>query len=170
VSIRATIIVLGMHRSFTSLVAGGLWVNGTDMGRTMIGPGKGNKLGHFENAEFVRLNDELLREAGGAWNKPPPEDKIMAAGKTMEKRIKKTIRTAERAPIWGWKDPRTTLTLPAYLPHVKKPILVPCFRQPDDVARSLQRRDGTSIKDGMALAAEYNRRLVGHLARFGGIR
>jgi len=167
--VKATIIALGMHRSFTSLTAKGLTLAGVHMGRRLLGPGRGNEHGHFEDVEFIRLNDRILRLAGGAWNDPPTYERIIGAGQILATDIEQLVRRAEVPPLWGWKDPRTTLTVECYLPHVKNPVLVPNFRSPADVAQSLLRRDGMPVDLGTRLAAEYNRRLLRTCGKFAGL-
>ena len=66
-----TFVVLGMHRSGTSLTAGGLEKIGIDMGDNQLGANQWNPLGHFENVDFVGLNDRILNTAGGNWLDPP---------------------------------------------------------------------------------------------------
>lgn len=53
-----TIIVLGMHRSATSLVAKGL-ANEIDIGVKMISI-PDNPQGHWENTNFINLNEAIL--------------------------------------------------------------------------------------------------------------
>ncbi|MBA7709205.1 hypothetical protein ES703_118117 [subsurface metagenome] len=104
-----------MHGSATSLIAGGLHKFGVNMGKELLG-GAGSKIKtpHFENMDFLRLNGRILKTAGGSWDNPPPEKKILALKKRFEPEIKKLVR--EKSGLWGWKDSRTTLTIKLYLP------------------------------------------------------
>ena len=56
---------------------------------------------------------------------------------------------------WGWKDPRTTLTLPFWRRVVSALRLVLVIRNPVDVAHSLATRHGWSIQSGMVLWKQY---------------
>lgn len=154
-----TVIVLGMHRSATSLVAKGLFQAGVFMGPELLGPGRGNEHGHFEDVGLLHLNDRILKIAGGSWDRPPDEENIVLAGQQIESEIYAAVKTRQRQ-LWGWKDPRTTLTIRCYMPFLTNPIFVPCFRDPMDVARSLNSRDGMSIEAGYKLARIYNERLI----------
>src|SRR5262249_29425731 len=61
---------------------------------------------------------------------------------------------------WGWKDPRSSLTLPFWrsvLPDLK---VVTCVRNPLDVASSLHHRGFSSYSFGLALWRTYNERLL----------
>ena len=61
---------------------------------------------------------------------------------------------------WGWKDPRSCLTLPFWRdlrPDLK---VIVCLRNPFEVAVSLRRRSGTSYTFGIRLWSLYNQRLL----------
>lgn len=158
-----TIVVLGMHRSCTSLIAKGLHETDCFMGANLLGAGNGNENGHYEDEKFIKLNDLILENAGGSWDNPPPEEDIINVGRKDSDSIRKFVRMFERYPVWGWKDPRTTLTIRCFEPHLKNPVYVPCFRNPVEAALSLCKRDGTSYKKNVALVYEYNKRLLNFL-------
>lgn len=157
-----TFIVLGMHRSATSLVSKGLVESGVDMGVEDALINEGNPEGHWENLVAVQFNDMLLNAAGGSWDYPPPEEDILLLKNKdwVVQGVKDFIqRFGEGRELWGWKDPRTCLTIRLYHDHLTNPHYITCFRDPADVALSLQMRDGTPLHDGLKLAEEYNRRL-----------
>ena len=156
-----TFIVLGMHRSATSLCAKGLYESGVHMGEVLLRECESNIYGHFENTVFVGLNQAILKEAGGSWDNPPPEQGIIEAGEKLKDRIKDTIKQqGEGKELWGWKDPRTTLTIRCYFNYLINPHIFACFRSPIEVAKSLTARDGFSLAQGVRLANEYNTRLL----------
>jgi hypothetical protein len=153
-----------MHRSATSLVANGLFHAGVFMGHKLLGPGHGNEKGHYEDVELIHLNDRILKIAGGSWDNPPDEFDIVYAGRKIENEIYAAISVRSSCELWGWKDPRTTLTIKCYMPFLRNPVFVPCFRDPMDVAKSLNARDGMPIKAGIRLAGIYNNRLISFLS------
>lgn len=155
-----TMVVLGMHRSATSLVAKGLHDAGVHMGDRLLGPTKGNDHGHFEDKSFIQINDRIIGQAGGSWRNPPPEKDIIEVGKQIATEIYAFIKTKERYPLWGWKDPRTTITIRCYVEHLTNPIFVSCFRSVHDVAESLKARDNMDLAEGVKLAKIYNERLM----------
>ena len=70
------------------------------------------------------------------------------------------IERFNSAGLWGWKDPRNSLTLPFWqnlLPGMKTLIMV---RNPLEVAYSMKERNGTSYAFGLRLWEIYNRRLI----------
>ena len=153
-----TFIILGMHKSATSLIAGGLNNFGVNMGEKLMGGDEWNKIGYFEDMEFFRLNEEILKAAGGSWYEPPSERKILALKKEFGPKIKKLVE--KKSGLWGWKDPRTTLTIKLYLPYLKNPHFICCFRDPKEVARSLSKTQGISTEKALKLAGIYNKRLL----------
>ncbi|MBW1723129.1 MAG: hypothetical protein JRJ78_13870 [Deltaproteobacteria bacterium] len=155
-----TFLMIGMHRSATSLVAKGLSLAGVHVGDALLGAMPSNPYGHWEDVDFIAMNDWLLANAGGSWDNPPPEQAILEAGKRHEKDIVRLVRAKEREPLWGWKDPRNTLTARAYLPHLKNPHLVASFRDPLEVARSLAVRENWPPERGYNLAVTYHERLM----------
>lgn len=166
-----TFVVLGMHRSATSLVAKSLHSE-ISMGDKLLPPTSDNPLGYFEDEEFMQLNIKILRRAGGDWRNPPSEDKILQVADLFESRIRAIVEERNSRGInWGWKDPRTTLTIRLYLPYLVNPHFVSCFRDPQEVAASLVRRDSHFFtqEKALALANEYNQRLLKFLADFASI-
>ncbi len=161
-----TIIVLGMHRSATSLVAKSL-NSEIYMGNNLLEANIHNPEGYFENSKFVELNDKILGSAGGSWDSPPSRKDILAVGFRFKSEIKKLIESeGEGKDIWGWKDPRSVLTIELFLPFIEGPHFVACFREPEEVARSLERRGDVGYEQGLRLTKEYNNRMLKFLSDY----
>ena len=171
-----TLIVLGMHRSITSLIAKGIADNKVYIGDTLMPPNGGNPNGYWEDVDFVKMNNKLLALAGGDWRHPPPEMKILSLKESYRSEIKKLIRRKEERVkeiffrenerIWGWKDPRTTLTIKLYLPYLTNPHFILCFRNPLEVAKSFNRTEKLPITEGVNLWREYNRRMINFISDY----
>ena len=121
-----------------------------------------NPEGFWEHLGFVALNDELLNELGGAWDLPPKANENFADPRLDPLRMKARLLTERfnSAGVWGWKDPRNSLTLPFWqdlLPKLKTLIVV---RNPLEVAHSMRERNGTSYSFGLRLWEIYNRRII----------
>ena len=121
-----------------------------------------NPDGFWEHLGFVALNDELLNELGGAWDLPPKADEKFTHARLDPLRMKARllIEGFHSASVWGWKDPRNSLTLPFWqdlLPRLKTLIIV---RNPLEVAYSMRERNGTSYSFGLRLWEIYNRRVI----------
>lgn len=151
------LIILGMHRSGTSCLAGSLEQAGLYLGRVNTKAAH-NKKGNRENPHIMALNDALLRDAGGAWDKPP-DLPITWSAANLETRDR-IIASSPADTIWGFKDPRTLLTFEGWseaLPAVK---LVGTFRHPLAVARSLNLRSRIATAKAVDLWMAYNTRLL----------
>jgi hypothetical protein len=74
------ICIAGAHRSGTSMVTRLLHACGLYLGpKSELMPAQAdNPDGFWEHLGFVRLNDELLNEPGGAWDLPPKRDENFA--------------------------------------------------------------------------------------------
>jgi glycosyltransferase involved in cell wall biosynthesis len=150
--------VLGMHRSGTSALAGSLMECGVDFGNVSRW-NRHNVKGNNENTAIMELHDRLLTDNGGAWNAPP--DRVLWKSHHRQARdaILEQLRTT-RSAWWGFKDPRTLLTLEGWIEAVPELRLVGIFRHPETVAQSLIVRSGCSRSQGLDLWYRYNRRLL----------
>jgi hypothetical protein len=149
-----TIIVLGMFRSGTSMVAGILDRLGVAMGDQMYPESRANPLGYFEDKEFMDLNRRIVDDAGGSLNDPPPLEKILYLQGKYRPAIQNMLR--DNPPVWGWKDPVTALTIHLYADYLVHPYIIVCSRNPEDVALSYSKMVGLSISEVKALRRTYN--------------
>jgi len=147
-----------MHKSGTSMVAGVLEKLGVNIGKELLSPHWSNPLGHFENVKFVNLNERILKEAKGSWSEPPKEEYILSLKEKFSEEIQKLIEK-EESKIWGWKDPRTSLTIELYLPYLKNPYFFVCHRNIKAIAEELKERDNMEIVKGENLAKLYEKRI-----------
>lgn len=158
-----TVVVLGMHRSGTSAVAGVLHKLGVNMGDKLYPPAHGNPFGHYEDIDFIETNTAILRAAGGEWHNPPSDFQIRVYGAREGQRLIDLVKDrSAKHSTWGFKDPRTCLTLPLYLPHLISPVFVIVERCCKDIAASLNKRDGISFHhqhDNETLCHEYKDRV-----------
>lgn len=162
---RPIVVVLGMHRSGTSLCSHVLSALGIDMADE-IGQGPGNEDGHWERWEIVGLHDQLLMALNRPYGPPgeydPRHDLELPVGwhaapavRRIQRGLESFLRSRMRSDeIFGFKDPRTSRFLPLWLRIFERlklePYFVLCIRDPVDVALSLNRRDGIP-----QLAGEY---------------
>ena len=144
-------LVVGMHRSATSLVAKGLHHAGVDMGESLLPANPTNPHGHYEDLPAVHLNDAILEAAGGSWDRPPTSEAVRAVGGAGVAAY--VDRRGRTGGMWGVKDPRLSLTWPVWLPHLPGDLHVIWVRRSrGEVARSLHERDGTPVDVGLRLA------------------
>lgn len=147
------VIVIGMHRSGTSMLARMLETCGLFVGA--------RKEDNHEALFFLELNDWLLRQSGGSWDHPLAIDCTLdeprlkslvvdylhimldsrhAARYTGWWRYLAGVRPLRMRNPWGWKDPRSTFTLPLWLEIFPDARVIHLYRNGIDVASSLARR------------------------------
>jgi hypothetical protein len=155
-----------MHRSGTSLTARLLQLSGLDLGeeKDMMPPASSNPAGHWENLRIVDLNDRILATLGGSWLEPPVFPPRWVESPTMaELREEATALISDvfgARETWGWKDPRTSLTVPFWRAIVPDLRFVICARNPLSVAASLHARDRVSPQTSLALWRLYIQRAL----------
>lgn len=147
-----TICIVGMHRSGTSCLAGSLEQYGLYLG-DVVNSAPHNKKGNKENSKTWDINDAVLLRSGGAWDKPPT--KINWGDEERQKRDA-YIESFKDKTIWGFKDPRTLLTLEFWLEGLPHLVLVGTFRHPLLVANSLEKRNGFTHDKSLKLWYDYN--------------
>ncbi|NLT07374.1 MAG: hypothetical protein GXY03_13845 [Solirubrobacterales bacterium] len=136
------VCVLGVGRSGTSLAARALNRLGVDLGDedTMLPPGEANPKGFWEQRDVVALNDQILAALGGEWWRPPPRPPGWERWDVVAPFRERIAELVERhfggSPRWGFKDPRTTLTLPLWRSVVGEFDYVICLRNPLEVIAS----------------------------------
>lgn len=157
------VVVLGMHRSGTSVAARLVSLLGFSLGpeEDLVPALPDNPTGFWENASLVDLNDGLLLELGGDWTSPPRLEAGWADRPGLDAlrlgaaALAASVLSAER---WAWKDPRACLTLPFWLPILDRDVAVVLIhRNPLEVAASLQARNGFPLPLGLALWERYVR-------------
>jgi hypothetical protein len=139
------LIVLGMHRSGTSMLTRLLNLMGAYVGPEdlLIGPDKENPKGYWERSDVVATNDAILRLRGCSarvvadWDFPTPSLLAEEIVRTMESI---TSSMNEFLP-WAMKDPRLCLTLPCWMPSLHTPIAVLVYRDPLEIVSSLTKRN-----------------------------
>ncbi|MFT4036877.1 MAG: hypothetical protein QM692_01755 [Thermomicrobiales bacterium] len=158
------VAIVGMHRSGTSMVAKLLAERGLYLGpeHELMPPAPQNPEGFFEHLAFVQLNDEILNEAGAGWDCPPPESTNWGgsgfSGHLEQARTLAAPLAAEGP--WGWKDPRTSLTLPFWRAALGPLRTVLVVRNPLEVITSLHRRNGFSLALSLTLWQIYAERVL----------
>lgn len=138
-----------MHRSGTSLLTRLLNLSGVELGaQDQLAPAaEDNPRGFWEHEGLRAINDGLLAAFGGSWMHPPE----LPSGWTRDPRVtpwREQARAllarefADRA-LWGFKDPRTTLTAEFWREELPgRVVWIIALRNPLEVADSLKRRNG----------------------------
>ena len=146
------VILLGMHRSGTTLLS------------KLLRPA-GLHLGDWRGADtdesiyFQNLNEALLRLASASWDEPQPFVRALKNVRLSEAMAgaladylndgslskpflgKRGESLFAQASPWGWKDPRTCYTLPLWLKLFPEAKVLFIHRNGVDVAQSLVHRN-----------------------------
>ena len=154
------LIILGMHRSGTSLLTGLLGQVGVKMGRSLYAPQKGvNEKGFWEHEDIVDTHDELLLHLRSQWddllplnNKWWEDETVQPFAARMHNLVKRDFSGAH---VWALKDPRMCRLLPLWMPIFEarqiRPIFISMSRNPFEVIASLQKRDRFSREKALVL-------------------
>lgn len=151
-------LVVGMHRSGTSSVAGTLALLGFVPPVNLIGENKANPKGHWESSAVARLNDRIMEFAGSRWQDWRPFNESWYDTPYLQRFAAEAeeVLDAEFAdsPMMVLKDPRICRLAKFWL-HVLdmgdvEPVIFMPFRDPLEVAQSLEARNGFT-----ALTSEF---------------
>jgi GT2 family glycosyltransferase len=159
------VAIVGMHRSGTSMVAHMLSEAALYLGprHDLFPASRDNLDGYWEHIGFHRVNESVLAELGGGWDSPPPVPERWrddARLRPFADEAKRLIGEFDGKDPWGWKDPRTSLTLALWRDLIPNLRVVLCVRNPLEVALSLNRRGMSSYSTGLALWRTYNERIL----------
>lgn len=160
-------VVLGMHRSGTSMLAGLLHTSfGYKVGGPLIGAAFDNEKGFFERVDVVLQNDEFMAKQDVWWANNVVHydpDRALADKESGKVKFEKGrtglqfMNNPQNAP-WMQKDPRMCITLRTWLKLLNnEPAAVFSYRNPLEVAMSLKKREKNfTLERGLRLWIAYN--------------
>lgn len=176
--LNSPVIIIGMHRSGTSLLAKVLEKAGIFMGVL--------KDHNYEAIHFLSLNQQTLWAANANWlgpKVPEREHYHTRPPKTLyNEHFKLTTKIDQFKyglfpKAWGWKDPRNTFTLPMWLELFPKAKVIFVNRNSDAIALSLQKRNQVkgevydsrldNLNFNLNLAAVYQSQAISYKAQLG---
>jgi hypothetical protein len=126
-------VVLGMHKSGTTLVSQILHHSGINMGDGIDVTKSYDQGNVYERASTKALNQEILHcENKYSLDIGPPKRLCLTDG--LRARMRHTIRDiSNRHTDWGFKDPRTCLVYPAWASELPKHKVIAIYRPIDEV-------------------------------------
>jgi glycosyltransferase involved in cell wall biosynthesis len=133
------LVIAGMHRSGTSLLAALAGEAGFDMGARLLAAGPGNPGGHFEDLDFLELHDAALAARGAASLAVAPDFRFAPTAAELAA-ARELLRQRQAKPRWGFKDPRATLFLDFWSDLLPEARFLLLYRHPAAVILSLLRR------------------------------
>lgn len=159
------VCIAGMHRSGTSMITRLMHMCGVNLGPEgdLLVPTADNPEGYWESRSLMMINDQILAGFGGGWDFPPALD----AGWTtrpdlmpLRHQARQLLRVFEGQQVWGWKDPRNSLTMPFWRELIPNITTLVCLRNPVEVAASLHSRGYASQYFAYDLWLQYNRAVL----------
>jgi hypothetical protein len=146
-----------MHRSGTRLLVEILAKLGVFMGA--------DRQADSESVAFMLINEEILHQCGALWSEPMSAHFMLAqpdvvgqiavhARETLIAQLEKYAgpsgwhldASSKELPLFGWKDPRNTFTLPVWKQVFPKLRTIHIVRHGVDVAASLARRHAAALR------------------------
>lgn len=163
-------VVLGMHKSGTTLVSDILHRSGVPMVevRSSEGYDQGNKM---ERDATRLLNIDLLGEGPEEslrLIRPLDRRSVTAEHEERARSLCEEASDAASGSDWGFKDPRTLLTYEFWRGRIGNPRLIGIFRDPVEVFQHYLRRAGrrwisrdpTYLPDALLAWCVYNQKLL----------
>lgn len=173
---RNGVVVLGMHRSGTSMLSGLLSTGlGYSVGGPLLGARFDNEKGFYERVDMLHQNRAFMSSQNCYWHLNPVDyDAKLALERLSANQLNFTdgisllnfTNDPDSAP-WLLKDPRLCLTLRTWLPLLStEPAILFSYRHPLEVALSLNKREtlltgvNFPLELGLYLWIVYNMRAV----------
>jgi hypothetical protein len=156
---RYAVVVLGMHRSGTSALAGVLARLGCDLPTQMMPANEFNPKGFYESILAYNLNDAILTSGGSGWDDwqafNPDWIRAPQAAGFLARGVEVLAEEYGSSPLFVLKDPRICRLMPFWAQLFEscavQPLYVNTHRSPVEVARSLQKREGWPLNAGLLL-------------------
>jgi glycosyltransferase involved in cell wall biosynthesis len=154
VNLPKIVIVLGMHRSGTSLLAQYLYRVGLYAGDDFVPANEYNTEGYLEYQPLVDFHEKLLSYTGNTWYAPSQSinNHDLLVRYADEARLL-IARMDASGKDWFWKDPR----MPVFLEFWKEILkgreihFIITLRHPSAIANSLYVRDNLPVVIGLSL-------------------
>ena len=157
------VLVLGMHRSGTSVVSRALKALGVYLGDSLLGPQPDNPKGYWENAETLAINEQVMAALDRPWWSSRPiapeawESRDLEALK--ERAASRLVDLFGGQRLWGFKDPRTIRVFPFWrdvLSRLEPSLsIVLVIRPPQSAISSLVAREGMPVAEAEELWLAY---------------
>ena len=152
---KTALVVLGMHRSGTSSVAGALTLLGAAAPRTLMAPAADNPRGFWESHVVMVLDDVLLAEAGSSWSDWRRLLRTPDPAAARDRIVRALADEFGDAGTIVLKDPRMCRLFPAWRGAMEqagyRPLIITPLRHPSEVAASLVARNPISREQGLRL-------------------
>ena len=161
---RQLVVVLGMHRSGTSLITRSLATLGFTFGDSLLPsvPGDNDK-GYWEDVDTVSFNEEILKRCNKEWlsleTVSDQEIETLMKENFQERAISLINKKTNGVQLFGLKDPRITKLYKFWSEVFEKADIevsyIFALRNPVSVAHSLHSRQRLNFTHSYLLWTEY---------------
>ncbi len=126
-------VILGMHKSGTTLLSQILHHSGINMGEAIDANVSYDRGNQYERQSTLTLNMDILHtNSDNIIDLPAPEALTLTAAQRV--RMQEIIaRNNSRYEDWGFKDPRTSLTFPLWAAELPAHKLIVIYREPAEI-------------------------------------
>jgi hypothetical protein len=140
---RQVYVILGMHKSGTTLVSQILHRSGIRMGEGTDVDGDYDRGVFFERSDARELNQHIIGFGDPAHEHPAPRD--LRFGEAERERMREIVRACEASgESWGFKDPRTCLTYPLWRRELPAHRVILVHRSLEEVFSHFWRNERTA--------------------------
>lgn len=158
------VVILGMHRSGTSVLSAGLEALGVEFGENLIPPRPDNPKGYWEDARLVAFNDGVLSLCGFSSGDVGLSSRRVLGVERFEEIVQQAMALLTELlagkALLGIKDPRMPRLMPIWQAAFDALGLwvdyVIAARHPLSVAESLAARDHLSREKSLMLWYEHS--------------
>jgi len=148
------VLVVTTGRAGSSLTAAQLDKMGIHMGDRLIQANRTNIIGHWEDADFMELNQKFLNQGRNGDKEDITEEEFVS-------RLKKLYKAKSDKP-WGIKVPSIAQLLPYYLEMPYRDIVV-CTRDREQTISSMMRSYDWTYERGEELYEARTKEIEKHL-------
>lgn len=135
------VLILGFHRSHTSVIAQWLKENGLFIGSNLLKSSAHNQKGYFEDLDFLSIHLDILKynncDRSGIFKIASPS--INSSQKLSLKRLIRARNISHT--VWGFKEPRTALFLNFYNSVLDAPYYIVIVRPFNETIASILKRE-----------------------------
>jgi O-antigen biosynthesis protein len=165
---QTVVMVIGMHRSGTSLLSSFVQALGINIGDRLYPADNYNPAGYFEDHECMEIQERILEGLGRQWHTeqgmlPFPsawwrEAAMRPFVEELENWVDRRLSSSGR--IWAFKDPRTTRFLPLWQELFQSRGITACYilavRNPSEVVASVTNRSAVPTRQIYRTWLRYN--------------
>ena len=160
---RTAIVVLGMHRSGTSVLTKIISTMGYELPKTLLTASKSNETGHWESILLNRLNDKILLSIGSTWQSWREISIGFSDTPNFESLRHEAIELLDTefgiVSSFAFKDPRLCRLMEFWKLILQEidvdPIVICPIRNPLETALSLEQRNSIPQPVGLFIWLRY---------------